>query len=238
MPTAPGSMRSARGSPSSSRSTTSTGPTRRRASSPKRSLEVTDRAPLLIAVAFRVDLAVRRSRFRLHALEHYPHRVVEQSRRAALRAAAAEELLGMLIARRYRARRGVRSVVGSGGGQPAVPRGVAARADRGGWRRAAAAHVGADAGSGPEPPARARRAADGADRPLARAGRAVSRRSRRSSDGRFPAQVLERVAASDAVRGRRLDATAGAGDQGASPLPGARVLLQARPTAGMLRSRR
>jgi class 3 adenylate cyclase len=59
-------------------------------------LDVTDRAPLLLAVAFRADLPSEGSRFRLHALEHYGHRVVELPV-APLSPAAGEELLGMLM---------------------------------------------------------------------------------------------------------------------------------------------
>jgi class 3 adenylate cyclase len=59
-------------------------------------LEATDRAPLLLAVAFRADLPSEGSRFRLHALEHYSHRGVELAV-GPLTPAAAEELLGMLM---------------------------------------------------------------------------------------------------------------------------------------------
>ena len=59
-------------------------------------LEATDRAPLLLAVAFRSDLPSEGSRFRLHALEHYGHRVNELAV-GPLTPAAAEELLGMLM---------------------------------------------------------------------------------------------------------------------------------------------
>jgi class 3 adenylate cyclase len=40
-------------------------------------LEVTDRAPLLLATTFRSDVPSEGSRFRLHALEHYSHRVID-----------------------------------------------------------------------------------------------------------------------------------------------------------------
>ena len=59
-------------------------------------LEVTDRAPLLLAVAFRADEPSEGSRFRLHALEHFPHRTVELQL-GPLPSAACEELLGMLM---------------------------------------------------------------------------------------------------------------------------------------------
>lgn len=59
-------------------------------------LEVTDRAPLLLAAAFRADHPSEGSRFRLHALEHYSHRVVELPV-GPLSPAAADELLGMLM---------------------------------------------------------------------------------------------------------------------------------------------
>jgi class 3 adenylate cyclase len=59
-------------------------------------LEVTDRAPLLLAVASRADLPSEGSRFRLHALEHYSHRVAELPV-GPLSPAAADELLGMLM---------------------------------------------------------------------------------------------------------------------------------------------
>jgi class 3 adenylate cyclase len=59
-------------------------------------LEVTDRAPLLIATAFRGDIPSEGSRFRLHALEHYAHRVVELSLEP-LSDAAAGEFLAMVM---------------------------------------------------------------------------------------------------------------------------------------------
>ena len=59
-------------------------------------LEVTERAPLLLAVASRADLPSEGSRFRLHALEHYSHRVAELPV-GPLSPAAADELLGMLM---------------------------------------------------------------------------------------------------------------------------------------------
>jgi class 3 adenylate cyclase len=59
-------------------------------------LELTDRAPVLIALAFRADLPSEGSRFRLYALEHWAHRAVELPLRP-LSAEAAEELLGMLM---------------------------------------------------------------------------------------------------------------------------------------------
>jgi predicted ATPase len=59
-------------------------------------LEVTDRAPLLLAAAFRATPPSEGSRFRLHALEYYGHRATEIPL-APLSPAAAEELLGMLV---------------------------------------------------------------------------------------------------------------------------------------------
>jgi class 3 adenylate cyclase len=59
-------------------------------------LEVTDRAPLLLATTFRSDVPSEGSRFRLHALEHYSHRVVDLSL-TPLTAAGAQEFLGMLM---------------------------------------------------------------------------------------------------------------------------------------------
>jgi predicted ATPase len=59
-------------------------------------LDATDRAPLLLAVAFRADVPSEGSRFRLHALEHYGHRVAELAV-GPLTPAAAEELLAMLM---------------------------------------------------------------------------------------------------------------------------------------------
>jgi len=59
-------------------------------------LDVTDRTPLLLAVAFRADGSTEGSRFRLHALEHYAHRVVELAL-GPLSDAAGEELLAMLM---------------------------------------------------------------------------------------------------------------------------------------------
>ena len=60
-------------------------------------LEITDRAPLLLAVAFRADQPSEGSRFRLHALEHFPHRTVEVEL-GPLPSDACEQLLGMLVA--------------------------------------------------------------------------------------------------------------------------------------------
>jgi class 3 adenylate cyclase len=59
-------------------------------------LEVTERAPILLAVASRADLPSEGSRFRLHALEHYSHRAAELPI-GPLSPAAADELLGMLM---------------------------------------------------------------------------------------------------------------------------------------------
>jgi class 3 adenylate cyclase len=59
-------------------------------------LAVTDRAPLLFATALRADPASEGSRFRLHALEHYSHRILEVAL-GPLTDAAAEELLAMLL---------------------------------------------------------------------------------------------------------------------------------------------
>jgi predicted ATPase len=59
-------------------------------------LAVTDRAPLLLATALRAEPASEGSRFRLHALEHYSHRVLEVAL-GPLPDAAAEELLAMLL---------------------------------------------------------------------------------------------------------------------------------------------
>jgi class 3 adenylate cyclase len=60
-------------------------------------LEVTDRAPLLLTLAFRADQPSEGSRFRLYALEHFPHRTVELQL-GPLPSAACDELLGMLMA--------------------------------------------------------------------------------------------------------------------------------------------
>ena len=62
-------------------------------------LEVTDRAPILLAAAFRASLPSEGSRFRLHALEYYSHRVSEVPL-GPLSQAAADELLGMLMPER------------------------------------------------------------------------------------------------------------------------------------------
>jgi class 3 adenylate cyclase len=59
-------------------------------------LAVTDRAPLLLATAFRGDLPSEGSRFRLHALEHYAHRVAELAL-GPLSDSVAAEFLGMLM---------------------------------------------------------------------------------------------------------------------------------------------
>lgn len=59
-------------------------------------LEVTDRAPLLLAIALRAEPGSEGARFRLHALEHYAHRVLELALEP-LPDAASEELLGMLV---------------------------------------------------------------------------------------------------------------------------------------------
>jgi class 3 adenylate cyclase len=59
-------------------------------------LEVTDRAPLMIAVAFRADSPSEATKLRLHALEHYGHRVTELALRP-LSETAAHELLEMLM---------------------------------------------------------------------------------------------------------------------------------------------
>ncbi len=59
-------------------------------------LEVTDRAPLLLAATFRTDVPSEGSRFRLHALEHYSHRVVDLTLEP-LADDVAEEFLGMLM---------------------------------------------------------------------------------------------------------------------------------------------
>jgi len=59
-------------------------------------LELTDRAPLLVAVAFRSHPPSEGTRFRLYALEHYPHRTMEASIEP-LGPEAASELLGMLM---------------------------------------------------------------------------------------------------------------------------------------------
>jgi class 3 adenylate cyclase len=59
-------------------------------------LESLDRAPILIVMAFRTDLPSPGARFRLHALELSPHRVVELSL-GALSDSAVQELLRMLM---------------------------------------------------------------------------------------------------------------------------------------------
>jgi class 3 adenylate cyclase len=59
-------------------------------------LAVTDRAQVLVAVALRPDPASEGSRFRLHALENYSHRVLELDL-GPLSEAASEELLSMLM---------------------------------------------------------------------------------------------------------------------------------------------
>ena len=59
-------------------------------------LEVTEREPLLLATAFRADPGAEGSRFRLYALEHYAHRVVDMPI-GPLSEAASEELLAMLM---------------------------------------------------------------------------------------------------------------------------------------------
>jgi class 3 adenylate cyclase len=59
-------------------------------------VKVTDRAPLMLALAFRGDHPSEGSRFRLHALEHYPHRTIELQL-GPLSSEACEELLGMLV---------------------------------------------------------------------------------------------------------------------------------------------
>jgi class 3 adenylate cyclase len=59
-------------------------------------LDLMDRAPLLLTVAFRADRPSEASRFRLHALEHYPHRTSELAL-DPLSTEAATELLSMLM---------------------------------------------------------------------------------------------------------------------------------------------
>jgi class 3 adenylate cyclase len=59
-------------------------------------VKVTDRAPLMMALAFRGDHPSEGSRFRLHALEHYPHRTIELQL-GPLSSEASAELLGMLV---------------------------------------------------------------------------------------------------------------------------------------------
>jgi class 3 adenylate cyclase len=59
-------------------------------------VKVTDRAPLMLALAFRGDLPSEGSRFRLHAMEHYPHRTIELQL-GPLSSEACEELLEMLV---------------------------------------------------------------------------------------------------------------------------------------------
>jgi class 3 adenylate cyclase len=59
-------------------------------------LEVTDRSQLLLATTLRAEAASEGSRFRLHALEHYPHRVLELAL-GPLPDPVAEELLAMLM---------------------------------------------------------------------------------------------------------------------------------------------
>jgi class 3 adenylate cyclase len=59
-------------------------------------LESLDRAPILIVMAFRADVPSPGARFRLHALEHSPHRVVELAL-SALSDSAAQELVQMLM---------------------------------------------------------------------------------------------------------------------------------------------
>ena len=59
-------------------------------------LELTDRVPLLLTAAFRADPPSEASRFRLHALEHYPHRTTEIALEPLDRDAA-NELVAMLM---------------------------------------------------------------------------------------------------------------------------------------------
>lgn len=59
-------------------------------------LAVTDRAQLLLVATLRADAGSEGSRFRLHALEHYSHRILELAL-GPLSDAAAEELLSMLM---------------------------------------------------------------------------------------------------------------------------------------------
>ncbi len=59
-------------------------------------LAVTDRAQVLVVVALRAEPASEGSRFRLHALENYSHRVVELDLKP-LSEPASEELLSMLM---------------------------------------------------------------------------------------------------------------------------------------------
>jgi class 3 adenylate cyclase len=59
-------------------------------------LAVTDRAQVLVAAALRSEPASEGSRFRLHALENYSHRVLELDL-GPLSEAASEELLSMLM---------------------------------------------------------------------------------------------------------------------------------------------
>ena len=59
-------------------------------------LELTDRAPILLAVAFRTQPPSEASRFRLHALEHFSHRTTEVGLEP-LDQTAAGELLRMLL---------------------------------------------------------------------------------------------------------------------------------------------
>jgi class 3 adenylate cyclase len=59
-------------------------------------LDLMDRAPLLLTVAFSVDRPSEASRFRLHALENYPHRTAELAL-DPLTTEAATELVAMLM---------------------------------------------------------------------------------------------------------------------------------------------
>jgi class 3 adenylate cyclase len=59
-------------------------------------LETLDRIPLMLVTAFRADLPSPGSRFRLHALEHSPHRAAELPL-AALTEEASRELVAMLM---------------------------------------------------------------------------------------------------------------------------------------------
>ena len=109
-------------------------------------LDLTDRAPLLLAVAFATQPPSEATRLRLHAFEHYPHRTTELALEP-LSAGESDDLRRDAAAGRARPG-GARRSRRPRRRQPALPRGAPARADRGGRPRAPPAHVGADADAG------------------------------------------------------------------------------------------
>ena len=192
-------------------------------------LELTERAPLLLAVCFRGQPASEGSRFRLHALEHYPHRTTDLTLEP-LGDDKAADLLAMLLPDGFDSAARAEVVARAEGNPLYLEELLRTLIEDGGLERRRRTW--------------ALTRTPGRFLPVALEGLLLARIDQLPESARrlvqvaavvgrsFPARVLERVAEPELEAGH-LRSPPRTGDHRAPPLPGAGLCVQARASPGV-----